>query len=286
MQPLAAQRLTSRVLRSLKADANANDSRVLEFLFVCIAARIVSAAPASLAFHRAAAPSGTGGWVPAHVGRRRRVAVGAIVALHVLAGWVLLQARAARDAADSVAPVIVSLIESRAPTPPAPAPALAMPPPPRPTTAPLPVPEVMVAPSPVPPPPSITVVAVPAPPAPAAVVAPVAAPVAVAAPAAVVVAPGPRQIPSSAVQYIVPPPLEYPRASRREREEGEVLVRVLIDEAGLPRQVDVARSSGFPRLDAAAVTAARKAKFRPHIDAGRAVEAWATISLTFALEAG
>jgi protein TonB len=50
--------------------------------------------------------------------------------------------------------------------------------------------------------------------------------------------------------------------------------------------VDVARSSGFPRLDAAAVTAARKAKFKPHIDAGRPVEAWATISLTFALETG
>ncbi|MFT3819351.1 MAG: energy transducer TonB [Rubrivivax sp.] len=272
-------------MSDLKTDANANDSRVLEFSFVCIAARIVSAVPVPLASRRAAVPSGTGGWTPAHAGRRRRVAVGAIVGLHVLIGWVLLQARAAREAVQSVAPVIVSVVESRTAAPPTPAPPLAVPPPPRPTAAPLPVPEVMVAPSPVPPnPAAITVAVAPPPPVPVTAVAPAVVPAAVAAP--VVVAPGPRQIPSSAVQYLVPPPLEYPRASRREREEGEVLVRVLIDEGGLPRQVEVARSSGFPRLDAAAVTAARKAKFKPHIDAGRAVEAWATISLTFALEAG
>ncbi len=228
------------------------------------------------------------GWTPAHAGRRRKMAVAAIVALHVLVAWMLLQSRV-RDAVASVAPVIVSLVEARTAAPPAPPP-LAVPPPARLTTAPLPVPEVVVVPSPLAPPPSITVVTAttpaPTPPAPAAVPAPAAAPPAVTAPAVVVVAANPRQIPSSGVQYLVPPPLEYPRASRREREEGEVLVRVLIDEAGLPRLVEVARSSGYPRLDAAAVAAARKAKFKPHIDAGRAVEAWATISLTFALETG
>ena len=60
-----------------------------------------------------------------------------------------------------------------------------------------------------------------------------------------VLAPAPAKvIPASGVQYLIPPPLEYPRASRRMGEAGRVLVRVYIDEDGLPRNVQVNQSSG------------------------------------------
>src|SRR5687767_13943891 len=44
----------------------------------------------------------------------------------------------------------------------------------------------------------------------------------------------------------------YPAASRREGEEGAGLFRVLVDERGRPIDVQVMKSSGFPRLDEAA----------------------------------
>ena len=47
----------------------------------------------------------------------------------------------------------------------------------------------------------------------------------------------------------------YPPASRRLDEHGAVRLRVLVDERGRPREVQIAKSSGFERLDQAAVTA-------------------------------
>ncbi|HEY0859035.1 MAG TPA: energy transducer TonB, partial [Albitalea sp.] len=107
-----------------------------------------------------------------------------------------------------------------------------------------------------------------------------AAPVEAAAPAP---APAPT-IPPSAVQYIEPPPLAYPRASRRAGESGRVVLRVFIDATGLPREVQVQRSSGFARLDAAAAGAVLKARFKPYSDHGQAIAGWALVPLTFDLE--
>ena len=49
----------------------------------------------------------------------------------------------------------------------------------------------------------------------------------------------------------------YPPASRRAGEEGTVRLKVLVDEKGRPRDVAVATSSGFARLDEAAIQAVR-----------------------------
>lgn len=86
------------------------------------------------------------------------------------------------------------------------------------------------------------------------------------------------------MQYLVPPQLEYPRASRRLRETGKAMVRVYIDEAGLPQSVQVSRSTGFPLLDEAAVNAVRKARFRPYTENGQPTAGWAFIPLSFDLE--
>lgn len=75
----------------------------------------------------------------------------------------------------------------------------------------------------------------------------------------------------------------YPPASRRAGEEGTVRIRVLVDERGRPSQVQVAKSSGFSKLDEAAMTAVRKWKFVAATDGTRPVTAWTQVAVTFRL---
>jgi len=76
----------------------------------------------------------------------------------------------------------------------------------------------------------------------------------------------------------------YPAASRREGEEGTGLFRVLVDERGRPIEVQVLKTSGFPRLDEAAMTAIRKWTFSPAMQSGAAVKSWTRVSVAFRLE--
>jgi protein TonB len=78
-------------------------------------------------------------------------------------------------------------------------------------------------------------------------------------------------------------PPAYPPLSRRLGESGVVVLRVLIDEAGLPREVQVETSSGFARLDEAAVAAVRRARFVPFSEGGRARAAVARVPIRFEL---
>ena len=211
---------------------------------------------------------------------QRRGMVGAIVVGHVALGWALLQVREVREAVLDAAPIFVNLI-----APPAP-PEIVPPPPPPPTVVPVRRPAapnvIAAAPSPAPaafetapPPPQ------PEPPAPVpvAVAVPAPAPVPVPAPP-----PAPKIIPASAVQYLEPISLDYPRLSKKLGETGRVLIRVFIDEAGLAKNVQVNRSSGHPRLDDAALSAIQKARFKPYMENGQAVSGWAFIPLEFELE--
>jgi protein TonB len=60
------------------------------------------------------------------------------------------------------------------------------------------------------------------------------------------------------IQRVVP---KYPAASVEREEEGDTAVQLRVDESGSVNEVNVIRSSGSRRLDAAAVQAARKWKF-------------------------
>jgi protein TonB len=99
----------------------------------------------------------------------------------------------------------------------------------------------------------------PAPNAPTGVVAPpaplppVAAPVAVAAPPAPP-APPRIELPSSDADYLQNPRPAYPSQSKRLGEQGKVLVRVLIGTDGTAHKAEIKQSSGFDRLDQAALT--------------------------------
>jgi protein TonB len=134
--------------------------------------------------------------------------------------------------------------------------------------APSPAPEALVVPA------QPEVPLLPTPPAPVAIVeAPPAPP-----------APPPKMIPASAIQYLVPPEPEYPRLSRRNGESGTVIVRAFADEAGVPHQVQVERSSGFARLDEAAMSAVRKTRFKPYTENGKPVAGWVRMPFPFELE--
>jgi len=140
-----------------------------------------------------------------------------------------------------------------------------------------PKPVITAAPTPQPTTPAFTA----PPPDPEPVAEPEPAPVA-AAPAPAAAAPAPaRELPASAVQYLKPPVLNYPALSRRAGESGRVLLRVFIDEAGLPVQLRVQTSSGYARLDDAALAAIGKVRFKPYSENGRPVSGWALIPLSF-----
>lgn len=93
--------------------------------------------------------------------------------------------------------------------------------------------------------------------------------------------PGPKLM--SDVEYLRQPELRYPKASRRLREQGTVVLRVWVDETGHASQIDVHRSSGFQRLDEAACRAVRDAQFKPYVYDGRAQAALVMVPIEFSL---
>lgn len=87
-----------------------------------------------------------------------------------------------------------------------------------------------------------------------------------------------RFLPGGATQ----PP--YPTASRRLGEEGSVVLAVSIAADGSVTGVSLLRSSGFARLDAAALAHARRAwRFEPALAAGKPVAAQREITVRFGL---
>lgn len=90
------------------------------------------------------------------------------------------------------------------------------------------------------------------------------------------------QEPRSAA-YLNNPKPEYPTISRRLQETGKVLLRVHVDTSGMATQVEIRNSSGFPRLDNAAVKAVWQWRFVPAKRGETTVAAWVLIPLNFEL---
>ena len=78
--------------------------------------------------------------------------------------------------------------------------------------------------------------------------------------------------------------LRYPIASLHQREQGRVLLNVLVDANGDVQRVEISRSSGHASLDAAAREAVRKAHFKPVLANGQAVPAWGLVPIEFRLD--
>ena len=216
------------------------------------------------------------------------VIAGAVLVFHVLAIWAL-QSGLLMRAVELVVPVAVlaQIIEPPKPVVPPPPPVI-------PKEAPPPKPEIAKQ-TPKPPvpqtqaPPQILAVesATPAPNAPAPVQIAPAAPVlppSVPVAAAATPAPAPvsasapvtatKVLPSTDADDLYNPNQRYPRMSQTMGEQGAVMVRILIGANGLPLKAELQKTSGFERLDQAALDFVMQSRYKPGTLGGKPTEMW------------
>lgn len=210
------------------------------------------------------------GIAPRLSARPRAAPLAAVAAIHAVAIVGLLLMPSVRERLSFPAPVFVEYHEVARERPPEPRP---LPRPvlrdPLPVDIPLPpitlAPEVAVAPPPDRGPtisgPVFTPTAAPAPPAPLAV-----------------------ESPRYDMAYLKNPPPSYPTLSRRMKEQGRVILRVLVSAAGEAENVEVRTSSGSERLDRAAIEAVRRWRFAPARRGAETVAAWALVPILFQLD--
>ncbi|BBO16085.1 conserved hypothetical protein [Candidatus Brocadia pituitae] len=79
-------------------------------------------------------------------------------------------------------------------------------------------------------------------------------------------------------------PPEYPRLAKQMRQEGLVILRVEMDQKGMPVQVEIAQSSGYPLLDQAALKAVKRWRFQPGRIGDSPVKSVVAIPVRFRLE--
>lgn len=95
--------------------------------------------------------------------------------------------------------------------------------------------------------------------------------------------PLPRTAPRSDARRPLSQP-EYPPSSRRAGEAGTVIIEVYVLETGRVGEARVKQSSGFPRLDEAAVREVRRSwRLVPGTENGKPVPMWGQFAVTFKL---
>lgn len=106
----------------------------------------------------------------------------------------------------------------------------------------------------------------------------------VAATAAGPAAPARIELPSSDAAYLNNPRPSYPALSRRLGEQGKVVVRVLIGADGKAQQAEIRNSSGYDRLDQAALATVRSWRYAPGTRGGVPEAMWFNVPINFVLE--
>lgn len=91
------------------------------------------------------------------------------------------------------------------------------------------------------------------------------------------------ELPSKAA-YLNNPKPAYPAISKRLGEEGTVKIKVLIGVDGLVKELRLSRSSGFERLDDAALTAVKQWRFVPGKRNGVPDTMWFDVPVRFELD--
>jgi protein TonB len=112
---------------------------------------------------------------------------------------------------------------------------------------------------------------------------PAAAPNAPAASTRAAIASGAGNLASATPRYRTNPPPEYPLPSRRRREEGIVLISVVVQANGLPAAISLGHTSGHPLLDRAALEAVRHWTFEPARAAGVPIPSKVVVPVRFSL---
>lgn len=89
---------------------------------------------------------------------------------------------------------------------------------------------------------------------------------------------------SFSAAYLRNPAPRYPLEARRSGEQGTVTLRVLVTREGHAARVDVEKSSGSARLDAAALEAVKAWRFVPARKGQEAIESSVLVPIVFRLE--
>lgn len=97
-------------------------------------------------------------------------------------------------------------------------------------------------------------------------------------------APARVEMPSRSADYLNNPKPAYPPASKRMGEQGLVVVRVLIGADGRAQNAEVRQSSGYERLDQAALATTLRWRYVPGKRAGQAEAMWFNVPIHFVLE--
>ena len=92
------------------------------------------------------------------------------------------------------------------------------------------------------------------------------------------------QLPSSDADYLQNPRPPYPAISRRLNEQGKTMVRVLIGADGQPQRAEIAKSSGYTRLDDAAIATVMRWRYAPGKRGGVAESMWFDVPINWVLE--
>jgi protein TonB len=106
------------------------------------------------------------------------------------------------------------------------------------------------------------------------------------APAAapLVAAPVATTPPSFDAAYLDNPAPAYPPLARRTGEQGRVVLRVLVTAQGTAEAMELRSSSGYARLDNAALETVKRWRFVPARQGEVAVAAWVLVPIVFTLE--
>jgi len=94
----------------------------------------------------------------------------------------------------------------------------------------------------------------------------------------------PVTLPHLNADYLNNPAPDYPPASRELGEQGRVLLRAMINIDGTVAQVVLRKSSGFDRLDQAALDTVKNWRFVPAQRGEQKVSAWVVVPVAFSLE--
>ena len=89
-------------------------------------------------------------------------------------------------------------------------------------------------------------------------------------------------MPMGAVRVPVPP--RDPTGSADDYESGTVVLVLDVDPEGVISKVAMDRSSGYPKLDAAAIEAAASWRFTPAQEGGKPVRSRVRVPVTFVAE--
>jgi protein TonB len=90
--------------------------------------------------------------------------------------------------------------------------------------------------------------------------------------------------PSSDADYLNNPAPAYPRMSRRQGEQGTVHLRVLINTEGRAEKAEIRTSSGYSRLDEAALDTVKRWRYVPGKRAGVPEAMWFNVPIRFVLD--